>query len=134
MNSSRQGDVGEYLAVIWLLSEGWEVFKNVASKGPGDLVAVKNKTILMIDVKYTIQVHYPTGEDKRITYMCIDPDGSVQFKPHVELAFPEKVIPCQSCGEVFEPLSMDHRYCSQSCRSKAKLVKLRMRQSSAQIL
>ena len=38
------GDVSEYRAIIKFLEEGYEVFKNVSSSGPIDMVLVHHET------------------------------------------------------------------------------------------
>lgn len=51
MNSSQIGAVSELAACSWLISQGYEVFKNVVASGPIDLVAIKDGVAMLIDVK-----------------------------------------------------------------------------------
>jgi Holliday junction resolvase-like predicted endonuclease len=48
---SRKGDLAEYYAVTWLWDQGYEVFLNAGCTGPIDLVAYKDGTTKLIDVK-----------------------------------------------------------------------------------
>jgi Holliday junction resolvase-like predicted endonuclease len=53
MDPNRKGDINEYAAVHALLLKGFEVFKNICSTGPIDLVAYNPETgeTIFIDVK-----------------------------------------------------------------------------------
>lgn len=50
INAGRIGDVGELTASAWLLREGYEVFRNVSSVGPIDIVVIKDGKITLVDV------------------------------------------------------------------------------------
>lgn len=52
-NKARIGEIVEYKATIWLLEQGFEVFKNVSSRGPIDLMCLNINTnaIIRVDVK-----------------------------------------------------------------------------------
>lgn len=50
-SKSRIGDISELVAVTWLLNQGYEVFRNVSSVGPIDLIALNSGELLKIDVK-----------------------------------------------------------------------------------
>jgi hypothetical protein len=50
-STSRKGDVAEYYAVTWLWDNGYEVFVNAGCSGPIDMIAIKDKETLLIDVK-----------------------------------------------------------------------------------
>ena len=55
LSKDKIGDVVEYKAVAWLLSQGCEVFKNTASKGPIDLIALfPCGKVRLIDVKKVV--------------------------------------------------------------------------------
>ena len=51
--SNREGACSELIAAVWLLEQGFEVFRNVSPDGPADLVAWKRGTDekFLIDVK-----------------------------------------------------------------------------------
>ena len=48
---NRVGDISEYKAMSWLLSDGYDVFKNAACTGSTDIIAIKDNDIIKIDVK-----------------------------------------------------------------------------------
>jgi len=50
---NRIGDISEHKAVVWLLEQGYEVFRNECCSGPIDIIALNIETqeILKIDVK-----------------------------------------------------------------------------------
>ena len=49
----RKGDIAEHEAIIWLWSQGYDVFKNSSNQGAVDLIALNTKTheVFLIDVK-----------------------------------------------------------------------------------
>jgi Holliday junction resolvase-like predicted endonuclease len=49
--NSRAGDLSELKACVWLLEQGYEVFRNVSCVGPADLTVFKDGELIMIDVK-----------------------------------------------------------------------------------
>lgn len=49
----RLGAAHELVACAWLLSKGYEVFRNVCPNGPTDVVAIRGPEVVRIDVKTT---------------------------------------------------------------------------------
>jgi len=49
--ASDIGAINELRASAWLMSLGWKVFRNLSPCGPVDIVAIKDESLLMIDVK-----------------------------------------------------------------------------------
>lgn len=47
----HRGALSELRACVWLLEQGYEVFRNVSDCGPIDLMAVKGTEAIRIDVK-----------------------------------------------------------------------------------
>lgn len=47
----HKGAHSELIACAWLLSNGYEVFRNISPFGLSDVIAQKGGTILMLDVK-----------------------------------------------------------------------------------
>jgi PD-(D/E)XK endonuclease len=65
MDPSRVGDITELKAAVWLLEQGWEVFRNVGCTGLADLVAFDTEgQIHRIDVKKTHKNKTGTGYNK----------------------------------------------------------------------
>ena len=59
-SQNRIGDISEHKAVVWLLEQGYEVFRNECCSGPIDIIALNIETqeILKIDVKTgSIYIH-----------------------------------------------------------------------------
>lgn len=57
-NTGKKGAVSELAACIWLLSNNYEVFRNVTPNGKIDIVAVKGDELIKIDVK---SAHFRKG-------------------------------------------------------------------------
>lgn len=51
IDTNPLGAASELTACAWLLMEGYEVFRNVSSTGPIDLIAARDGMMLFIDVK-----------------------------------------------------------------------------------
>jgi hypothetical protein len=51
MSTSRRGAQSEMIACVWLVSQGFDVFRSTHPDGIGDIVAYKNNGFLIIDVK-----------------------------------------------------------------------------------
>ena len=51
LSSARKGDIAELESAIWLMKNGYEVYRNVAKTGQVDLVTRKQGEITLIDVK-----------------------------------------------------------------------------------
>lgn len=87
--SNRKGAVNELLAGAHLLSQGYDVFRNVSADGPADLVAINWNTgdRIAIDVKSNgFSVGSATGEetiararDLGIAIMVVGNDGKVEW-------------------------------------------------------
>ena len=94
----HRGGWAEVVACAWLLEQGYDVFRNVSATGPIDVVAVKGRETLYIDVKL-LAVYMKTsivkfGDAKvskpRLTDMQVEagiralyvsPDGVCTFRP-----------------------------------------------------
>ena len=61
---SRKGDMAEFYAVTWLWDNGYEVFKNCGCTGLADLIALKDGSTVLIDVKTAQpQLHKEIGNN-----------------------------------------------------------------------
>ena len=80
-SDSRKGDLAEYYAVTWLWDQGYEVFLNAGCTGPIDLVAYKDGTTKLIDVKTE-----SNGKSKDGHYYWVKPKRSeLQIEMGVKL-------------------------------------------------
>lgn len=70
LHSCHKGATSELIACAWLLSLGYEVFRNVSGGGPADIVAWKAATgeKHVIDVKTTNVVRYSHDGRRVVTY------------------------------------------------------------------
>jgi hypothetical protein len=50
-NKKHRGAHGELTACVYLLGEGYEVFRNVSAWGTADLIAIRGGEFLRVDVK-----------------------------------------------------------------------------------
>lgn len=50
LSSGVKGAVNELKACIWLLEQGYEVYRNVTPHGNFDLIVMKNDELIKIDV------------------------------------------------------------------------------------
>jgi Holliday junction resolvase-like predicted endonuclease len=53
--TKHKGAHSELAACVWLLEQGYEVFRNVSQHGTTDMVAIKYDMIWRIDVKTSIK-------------------------------------------------------------------------------
>ena len=60
----HRGTESELLAQVWLARKGYYIFKNVDNTCPIDIVAIKDKEILLIDVKTTRKHDHKKYETK----------------------------------------------------------------------
>lgn len=49
--TSIAGSIAEHKATVWLLEQGYEVFRNVSPTGKVDLIATKDGEMTKVDVK-----------------------------------------------------------------------------------
>lgn len=52
LSPAVRGDWAEITAALWLIEQGYEVFKNIRNTGPIDLMTYKMGRMRMIDVKF----------------------------------------------------------------------------------
>lgn len=89
----HKGAISELTASAWLLSQGYEVFKNCSQHGCVDLVAYKDGLFILVDVKsghpYTnkagIKNYYPSlkltkeQQDLGVKLLISDPETNHCF-------------------------------------------------------
>lgn len=70
----------ELAACVFLLGEGYEVFRNVSAHGTADIVACKGSEVLRIDVKSARHAKLtPEQEKEGIIILYIDENGRCEF-------------------------------------------------------
>jgi hypothetical protein len=116
MDRKHLGARSEMIACIWLLNQGFEVFRNVSQHGLVDVIAVKGPTILKLDVKTAAN-----GPIERLSNEAIDAGVmtlSVYADGRCEITKSERRTnqPCASCANPFTPRKNLQIYCSPDCR------------------
>jgi len=69
------------MAANWLWSQGYEVFENISHIGPIDLIALKDGTIIKIDVKvinskYKDDLRSDVQKELDVKYLFVDIEGN----------------------------------------------------------
>jgi hypothetical protein len=128
----HQGAVSELRAAIWLLNQGYEVFRNVSAHGPMDLVAIKGQEILRLDVK-TLEKHIssfkltPEQGVIGVLPLNVSKDGTdfrIDTTPRLK---ENKILFCENCGRKFTATKGDvrQRFCTRICKAQAQQKRIR---------
>jgi hypothetical protein len=117
----HQGARSELVACVWLLDNGYEVFRNVSPCGD-DLVAISAEgEIIRLDVK-TCRGTYQKITDNQIKNSVLPihvmDDGTcvIEHNPKGRGGF--KRAKCEFCGIDFWGRKWAERFCSDKCRTK----------------
>lgn len=120
MERKHKGAASELIALIWLLKEGYEVYRNVSSHGIADMVAIKDDEILKIDVKTNskLTTSYPSKEQVKngIKLLVVDLDNEKILGWAREGQ--KQTVTCKVCGkteQTCEGIGWSI-YCSEECR------------------
>jgi Holliday junction resolvase len=70
MDAKHKGAHSELAACVWLLEQGYEVFRNVSQHGTTDMIALKHDCTLRVDVKTAQQY---TMKDGTVKHYCKHP-------------------------------------------------------------
>lgn len=109
-SSSANGTQSELVAALWLMKQGYEVFRNLAPVGPVDLVGLKDGKTELFDVKtaYRAQDGRPvrakfTQKQKElgVKCICVFADGSCAFDDHQSFVGDQISRVCKGCGKEF---------------------------------
>lgn len=123
---SWSGAYNELVATVWLLKQGYDVFRNISAHGPIDLIAVNRisgETILF-DVK---ACDYSLAGEPRFSKLsepqvhlgvkCLGvfPEGLCRINQEIQ-----KIImsDCKQCQKQFEQKRQRQVYCSQNCAAE----------------
>jgi hypothetical protein len=95
IRDKHAGAKSELIACAWLLSCGYDVFRNVSPHGASDVVAIKGDELLKIDIKSNSHRHAPprlkqSQINEGIKALYVKPDGScfLDMNPEVMFHFP----------------------------------------------
>lgn len=128
MSNGNKGACGELTATVWLLRQGYDVFRNVSPHGPIDLVAVKDGKAEYFDVKTARRMQdgspsYPklSQEQKAlgVRCICVFDDGNCEIDETRLFDGDSVSLVCEGCGNAFERgQSYRQRFCSKPCGFK----------------
>lgn len=132
IHKKHKGSLSEHIACIWLLKQGYEVFRNISQAGIADILAFKDDEIIKIDVKTamvnqksgTVYCSGPSEDQKkqgvRLLMVAITPNGEevIGWQENLktsrsELAKEQRF--CEVCETPFTPTVHHQKYCSQNC-------------------
>ncbi len=111
----HRGAWAELAACQWLLSRGYEVFLNISSHGPADLVAFQGEQILKIDVKSgDVRGVKARPNQGGITFLYASDDGEcvLMEPPSPRVANAN----CGHCNKEFSKTTPWKKFCSNHCR------------------
>jgi hypothetical protein len=85
LGRKHKGAHSELVACAWLLSRGYEVFRNVSQHGKVDVIAIRDGVVMYIDVKtacttkngYANRTPPPCGSG--LVYLLVKLDGSCEW-------------------------------------------------------
>lgn len=123
----HKGAASELIALIWLLNEGYEVFRNVSAHGIADMIAVKDGEMLKIDVKtgrplmtkeggYTCVGATKEQIKNDIKILVVDGENKKVFGWWVPAVSPKEIVSC-NCGKEVKKIHPQQRWCSPKCRA-----------------
>lgn len=124
IQNKHRGAQNELLATVWLLREGFDVFRNVSQHGPVDIVAMKDGELLKFDVKAsgrTDRVARLSEEqiELGVKLLRVFPDGECDIVsnplPPFAGGFPGT---CRRCGNSMTARTSRQVFCSDGCRTR----------------
>ncbi len=118
----HKGAVAELSAILWLLANGYEVFRNVSQHGPADVIAIKDGKTLVLDIKTkmanTIPLAKPEQTTMGVLFLLVGESGSCEI---VEPGTAPSDIQCEVCEKTVKgKRGRARRFCSKLCRNRAQ--------------
>ncbi len=90
LSSHKKGAIGELKACVWLLSQGYQVFKNITPDGVVDLIAINGDELIKVDVKCASRL-YAFGPNirneihsKGVRLLGVFDDGTISWQDPFE--------------------------------------------------
>ncbi len=117
MNRKHRGAFSELTACAWLLSQGYEVYRNVSAFGIIDLIAIRGAEILRLDVK-TMGGGSLSEEQIQagVQTILVSQDGICEIIEG-RGRYRSEVLRCARCDGPFSSYRSNQKFCSPSCRS-----------------
>lgn len=118
------GSYNELTAVLWLMKQGYEVFRNVSAHGLIDIVAYRDGQLTKFDVKSARLERQPvslTQEqiDAGVIGLKVYHDGRCEIG---ETLGKQEPVSCKGCGALFQRRTCNERqvFCSKQCRKTSQ--------------
>jgi hypothetical protein len=112
----HRGARAELIACAWLLSNGYEVFRNISPHGECDIIGKKGVRIELFDVKSREVSSLARLKEEQIAagvkLLFVSPDGSCRI---IETT-PARQKQCVECGKDIRSRYPSQRYCGIDCR------------------
>jgi Holliday junction resolvase len=83
MSSISKGTIGainELRIAVNLMSLGWNVFRSLSPNGPADLIAVKGRTMLRVQVKSSLNGQYTNLRQGNNDLLAIVNAGEIRYR------------------------------------------------------
>lgn len=120
----HRGAHNELVATVWLMKQGYEVFRNVSSHGPIDIIARRGHETLLLDVKSAskgsrVRITQEQAE-LQIAVLIVDSDDHCEIDhdpPTIAGLYAPRL--CPKCGCEFQSRDADQTYCGPKCRPSA---------------
>ncbi len=117
MDKKHLGAKNELVATVWLLENGYEVFRNVSQHGMVDLVAMKAGDITLLDVKKlnrgTCTRLSQEQVDAGVKLLAVYEDDGCEIIEAPARRKEQKV--CDRCSAPFMAYRARQRFCSTDC-------------------
>jgi hypothetical protein len=117
----HKGARSELLACVWLLEQGYEVFRNVSACGPMDLIAIKDGVTLFLDVKtrdeYPGATSISQDQAARGVGLLIVTNGQCRIDMRPPVKGTKNEGKCAECGAAFVSRGKrkHQRFCTAKC-------------------
>jgi Holliday junction resolvase-like predicted endonuclease len=127
MERKHLGAANELIATVWLLQQGYEVFRNVSQHGIADLIVLKDGYTGLIDVKSCdyrddgstgIRRLSKEQVDKGVWLLSVFPDGKCYLEkcPSIRGNYPP--CSCLECSVLIPAPRRGTQFCSRECRHR----------------
>jgi hypothetical protein len=124
LKRKHSGAANELAAMLWLLRQGYDVFRNVSQHGSIDLIAVRNGEFLKLDVKGVegfgatgLRETAVTTEQRELDVKILLAKSGGVFEI-LDLPPPRSERICLGCGKPFMPRKYSMTFCAKYCRQR----------------
>lgn len=124
MQKKHNGAHNELVATVWLLKEGYEVFRNVSPHGDVDIIGMKDGELTLFDVKKvylkldgtpSMSTLKASQLELGVKLLCVSPDDECSVVENPKLRGGANRV-CVICSAEFSPRSRIHKFCGSECK------------------